>query len=464
MPTSPTVFADAAAFLQSRIDYERAISIPYGQRVFKLDRMRELLARLGNPQDQLQIVHVAGTKGKGSTSAMIASALASAGYRVGLYTSPHLERVEERLSINGVPCPSDRLEAYLGRIKPIVEELDQAASGDPAKGEHGPTYFEVVTALGFCHFAAERTDCVVLEVGLGGRLDSTNVCRPQLAVITSISYDHTNLLGETLAEIAGEKAGIIKPGAPVVSGVRSTEPREVIVAAAREQGSRLLELGADFDFVYHPPHGLESADACGTIDFVDRAPNGWGQLFGVKLGLIGAHQGANAAVALAALGELRRQGWRLPLAAVTRGLAETRWPARLEIVGRRPTIVLDTAHNVASIEALLVTLEESFAARRRVLVFATSRDKDARGMLARLLPCFDQVVLTCYVNNPRSAAPETLATLARELGSTPLQVCDDPVTAWQAARKLVGPDDLLVMTGSFFVAAEMRVAMRADAE
>jgi dihydrofolate synthase / folylpolyglutamate synthase len=452
---SPSIGADA--FLQSRIDYERTIPAPYSHRTFKLERMRELLAALGNPHNRLPVVHVAGTKGKGSTAAMIAASLHAAGCRVGLFSSPHLERVEERIAINGEPFPPDQLALLAERARPLVEAMDRVAEVDAGCG---PTYFEIVTALAFCRFAAENVDCAVLEVGLGGRLDSTNVCQPLVSVITSISFDHVQQLGATLEAITAEKAGIIKPATPVVSGVIQPEPQRVIATTAQSCNSPVRQIGRDFQFAYRPPRRLEVADAQGHMDFVDETPGGFDRVTDLTLGLLGPHQAANAAVAMATLGEMRRQGWVIPLPAVREGLAKVRWPARMELIRRRPAIVLDAAHNVASVEALLETLDQSFSARRKLLVFATSRDKDVRGMLELLAPRFDCLMLSRYGNNARGAPVEDLELLAREMTQAPVQGYPDLKTAWRAASAWLQPDDLLVITGSFFIAAEMLAAIR----
>jgi dihydrofolate synthase/folylpolyglutamate synthase len=450
----------ALDFLTSRIDYERMAAVPYGERQFKLDRMRELLARLANPERELAIVHVTGTKGKGSTSAMIAGALTAAGLHSGLFTSPHLERVEERIRIDGLPIDAEELAVLVQQVRPVAADMDAEAAADPARGR--PTYFELVTAMALAHFRASRVDAAVLEVGMGGRLDSTNVCLPRVSVITSISLDHTRQLGETLAEIAREKAGIIKPGVPVVSGVTEREPADQIAAAAARRGSRLIQRGRDFDFEYYPPRAADESPVSGSIDFrfggtgtQDTAGGGGGLWPEVQVGLLGRHQGANAAVALATLMELRNQGWNVPEAACRRGLAELAWPARVEVVGRRPTVVVDAAHNVASAAALAEVLEESFRARRRTLVFATTREKDAAGMLRLLAPKFDRIVLTRYTSNPRGVPPEELAGLL-PLGHPPLVVAADVAAAWEEVRRHVDPADLVCVTGSFFIAAEMR--------
>lgn len=449
-PTTENPSSPALEFLFGRIDYERAAITSYSGWELRLQRMRDLLARLGNPQDKLTIVHVAGTKGKGSTSAMIAAVLAAAGHRTGLFTSPHLERLEERIAIDGRPCASAELAALIEQVQPIVEQLDAELSHE-TPADSGPTYFEIITALAFLHFAAAQTDIAVIEVGMGGRFDSTNVCHPLVSVITSISFDHTKQLGNTLGAIASEKAGIIKPGVPVVSGVTDDEPRRVIQQIARAQNSPLAELGVDFEFKYHPSHSGR-----GTIDFEYRVAGREQHLESIELGLLGRHQAANAAVALATLAELRAQRWQIPEADIRRGLAEVRSPARIEVISRRPTIVVDAAHNVASIEALLETLDETFQSSHRLLIFGTTQEKDVRGMLQLLLPRFDEVILTRYLNNPRAVDVAELKSLAAEISPTPIHLCPDPAAAWNLARQLSTPEHLVCVTGSFFLAAEMR--------
>ncbi len=322
----PAARTSAIRFLTDRIDYERTWAMPYNASRLGLDRMRQLLYRLGNPGLDLPIVHVAGTKGKGSTSAMIAAALVAAGYRTGLFTSPHLEGVEERMAVDGNACPPGELVELVRLVRPAVEAMDRLAAGGP--GPAGPTYFEITTAMALLHFARQGCQAVVLEVGLGGRLDATNVCAPRVAVITSISFDHTQELGDTLAAIAGEKAGIVKPGVPLVSGVVQPEPREVIRTVCRQRGCPLIERGTDYDFDYEPPRNAQLGGQTGRVRF--RTPEG-SQDF--RLGLLGRHQAANAATALAVLDQLRRSGWRLPEAAVGRALAGLAWPARIELVG-----------------------------------------------------------------------------------------------------------------------------------
>jgi dihydrofolate synthase/folylpolyglutamate synthase len=470
----------ALQFLNRRIDYERGSTLSYRTRELKLARMRELLARIGDPHAAMPIVHVAGTKGKGSTSAMIAAVLSAAGHRTGLFTSPHLERIEERLAIDGEPCTSDQFVRLLDRLMPAIEVMDrQSAARTPP--EPGPTYFEITTAMACLHFAECGVAAAVLEVGLGGRLDSTNVCQPRVSVITSISFDHTKQLGNTLESIAKEKAGIIKRGVPVVSGVTDPGPRDVIRQTCRRRGCRLAELGVDFDFRYRPPRGLDGSPGQGSIDFRLAAPDNAVAYADVALGLLGSHQGANAAVALAAIAELKRTGWDISEGAIRQGLARLAWPARVELIARRPAVVIDAAHNVASVTALIRVLDESFSPRRRLLVFLTTQEKDIHGMLAELLgprggpPIgpdssreipkqagdlprrqFDEVILTRYLDNPRAVPVEELAAAASAICPGVFRVCATPAEAWDETRRLASPDDLICVTGSFFTAAQMR--------
>jgi dihydrofolate synthase/folylpolyglutamate synthase len=500
-------YQGAIEFLDQRVDFERSQSLPSPQREFKLDRMRILLDLLDNPQDKLPIVHVAGTKGKGSTSAMIASVLCAAGYSTGLFTSPHLNRVEERINIDGQPCTWEEFADLVALIKPAVEQLDR--EGD------GPTYFEILTAMALLHFVRRRVKAAVLEVGLGGRLDSTNVCIPRVCVITSISFDHTQQLGDSLAAIAREKAGIIKPGVPVVSGVTDEEAREVIRQVARDCACPLVESETDFGFAYHPPRNLEKQSSLGTMDFwlppssksplptnlrsvpgegqgegraknkcatgqgataglsssaentVEQANRGTRKLklgdqfeyHNISLSLLGRHQAANAAVALATLRELVRQGWNISEQAIRQGLRAVQWPARIEIVSRQPVVILDSAHNPASIAALVEVLGESFSAQRRLLLFATTRDKDYPAMLKLLVGGFDEIVFTKYTTNPRAIPPAELQSAAYQLTDRHFPVYNNPAEAWTHVRQATQADDLICSTGSFFFAGEMRKLM-----
>jgi len=430
-------YAEALAFWYARVNFEVRAARPGD---LKLERMRALLRALGDPHGRVRLVHVTGTKGKGSTAAMLAAALRAAGYRVGLFTSPHLTHVEERIQVDGVPIRRAELAARMSEVAPVVRAMDADALPPP-------TFFEIGTALGFLHFCRRRCDVAVIEVGLGGRFDSTNVCRPLVAVVTSVGFDHTAQLGPTLAAIAFQKAGIIKRGVPVVSGVTEPGPREVIRAAAAGQGARLIECGTDFRFDYRP--GDPPTVAVTTAG--RRYPP-------LALALLGAHQGHNAALAVAAAECLRATGMSVPDAALARGFATVTWPARVEVVGTRPAVILDMAHNVPSAVALVATLRQAFpAARHKAVVFAVSADKQYADILAVLAGYFDHVHLTKYGINPRCVPPETLAAvLAATAPGTPATVHPTSAAAWAAARAAAGPDDLVCVTGSVFLAGELR--------
>ena len=460
----PARYGEAMQFLLGRIDYERATAAPYPARDFRLDRMHELLRRLGNPHQKYPSVHVAGTKGKGSTAAMTAAILTAAGHRTGLYTSPHLDRLEERIVIDGECCLPDQLVSLVDRLRPIVAALDALPpQGDGSSSPlSAPTWFEITTAMALLHFAAEGIDVAVIEVGLGGRLDSTNVVQPLVSIITSISFDHMKQLGSTLAAIAREKAGIIKPGVPVVSGVMDPEAQASIDEVRRQNDAPLVQLGTDFDFRYRPPRDLDQAASAGEMDFLYPGGTDTARYENLRLSLIGRHQAANATVSLAAIEQLRQAGWKIPESAVRQGLTQIRWPARVEIVQRQPTVVLDAAHTAASVASLLQTLEESFSpSSRRLLIFATTQDKQVREMLELLLPRFERVLLTRYTTNPRSVPIKELASLATAISPIPQEKCDTPAAAWRRARELATPAHLIVATGSFFLAAELRTAIAA---
>ncbi len=477
MSHAVTDYSSALAFLYGRINYERTLTVPYGSGAFKLDRFRQFLELLGNPQEKLPAVHLTGTKGKGSTAAMVAAILTAAGRRTALYTSPHLERLEERFVIGGKPVDTDELVRWTQHLQPLVEDFDRRAE---ETGERSLTFFEVTTALAFLMFVACDVEIAVLEVGLGGRLDSTNVCRPLVCGITSISLDHMKQLGNTKAEIAREKAGIIKPSVPVVSGVIDPEAREVISQVADDVGVVLWQRGTDFDFDFTPAV-FGSSDGTklipGKMAYREKMGENRFELPPASLAMLGEHQGANAATAVAIVRRLGEQGYAISNEAIQAGLANARAAARVEWISGSPPLVLDTAHNGASIRALLQALPQRpgvFNGSRnvgygapRVLVFAASRDKDTRSMLALLVPEFDVIFLTQYLNNPRAVPPEELLTEAEELvhagnGASALQLktVEDPHRAFRMACEWGEKPELVVVTGSFFLAGELSAAVR----
>ncbi|MFO0909582.1 MAG: folylpolyglutamate synthase/dihydrofolate synthase family protein [Isosphaeraceae bacterium] len=444
------LYHDCLGYLYGRLNYER-LGMPRSSEL-RVGRMRRLLRALGDPQDALRIVHVAGTKGKGSTSAMIAATLTASGLRTGLFCSPHLHSVEERFAIDGLAITAEEFVELVEAVRPVVTAFDAGAAADALRG---PTFFEVTTAMGMLHFARRKTDAVVLEVGLGGRLDSTNAIRPVVSVITNISFDHTKQLGNTLAAIAREKAGIIKRGRPVVSGERQSEPREVIRAVARQRRSRYREIGSDFEFDYQPPHQPLERPTPGTV--TTRLWNG-SSVTG-DLPLLGRHQAENAAVAAATIEVLREEGLDIAQDALSRGFAGLAFPARVEIMGENPWLVVDGAHNVASALALEETLRTCLPAVPRTLVFGTTRDKDLLGQLRVLLPGSSQVVATRYVENPRAVPPEDVAAAVQSLAGPNVVIAADPREAIETARRLTPSHGLICVTGSLFLAAETRAVL-----
>jgi dihydrofolate synthase/folylpolyglutamate synthase len=441
-------YEQAVEFLFSRVNYERLSAMQYTGDELKLDRMRELLRRLGNPHEMIPAVHIAGTKGKGSTAALTAQVLFAAGIRAGLFTSPHISVFEERMAVAGVHPARSELVELVRRLADVVTDLDKTP------GHMSPTYFEIATALAWLYFTQRRAEIAVLEVGMGGRLDATNLCRPAVSIITTISRDHTRQLGSRLDQIAREKAGIVKPLVPVVSGVTSDPARAVIAEVCRSRNAPLFELGRDFSYRYQAKRPLDmiGSHSLSSVD-VETPDKQWRDL---AMPLVGEHQARNLALAAVAVQRLQEQGWKVPEEALRTGLAQFRWPGRIEILSRRPTVIIDAAHNWAAVAALLRTLDESFPARRRVLVFAATRDKDVVGMLRQLLPRFDTVIVTCFQNNPRNVPVEALVGMVRGLTDQPLHAAADAAAAWKLARRFASADDLICVTGSFFIAAEMR--------
>ena len=434
-----TTYDDAMAFLLGRIDYERAAVDSVSSRGFKLDRMRELLERLGDPHLKIPAVHIAGTKGKGSTSVMTAEVLSAAGLKTGLFTSPHISAFEERMRVNGITPSRLGCVALLAQVEQVVREMDRL--GDDLR----VTYFEIATAMAWLFFVREGCEIAVLEVGLGGRLDSTNLCRPEVTLITNISRDHTHLLGETAAEIAAEKAGIIKPGIPVISGETGREAAEVIAGIARSRSAPLYCRNVDFRSNYRRVAGS------GRVDV--ETPHS--RYESIPVPLAGTHQADNAALAVTAVDLLRERGFAIPAESIDEGMANVRWPLRLEVLSQEPAVVVDAAHNEASAAALVEALQVEFPAEQRTLIFAASRDKDVERIAAVLFPAFDTVVLTQFVGNPRAIPPEELQGLV-DSRSTVVRVANNPEQALAQALATVSSRGLICATGSFYLAAEVR--------
>ena len=431
----PDSYRDALNYLYSFTDYEKRGFAAYAPEFYNLDRMRHFLALLGDPQQAFSSLHIAGTKGKGSTAALAESILRAAGLKTGLYTSPHLHSFRERMRAGGQMIPEadvvrlvDRAQHLVGRVADI-------------------TTFEIMTGLAFAWFAEQEVQWAVLEVGLGGRLDATNVVRPQAAAITAISLDHVAVLGNTLALIAREKAGIVKPGVPVVSAPQPDEAWTVIEEVCREQRAPLSLVGRDW--TWQP----------GTFDLegqhlsIRHEPGAAPPVEDAWIPLLGEHQLVNAATAVAAIWEA---GQRLAPGDVRRGLAAIEWPGRLEILSREPLLVADSAHNGDSAYKLMAALERHCTFRRLILVLGGSADHATPELFQALLPAAGRAIAT-RSRHPRAAAPAWFQERARELGFE-MEVSESIPQALEHALREAGPDDLICCTGSVFVAAETREA------
>jgi len=434
----------ALDYLYSFVDFSMQKAQTYSPERFKLERMLLLATSLGNPQQKYPTIHVAGTKGKGSVSVMCASALHAAGYRVGLYTSPHLDDYAERIQIDSEFIPHTDLVSIIEEIKPYVEEIPEL------------TTFEITTALAFLYFAKKNVTAAVIEVGLGGRLDATNVLIPKVSVITSISYDHTHLLGDTLTLIAGEKAGIIKTGVPVVVSPQNEEARAVIEHVAHERSAPLVQVGQDylFEAISHSLEGQEMR--------VWARENPDSSTVTLTIPLLGDHQVANAATAYAVLETANQNGLSIPLESIRTGFADVFWPGRFEIVNGAPPVILDCAHNRDSAEKLGFTLTEYYPKRPVVMIYGASEDKDILGMFAELMPMVREMIAVKSFH-PRAIEPEKLIEMAL-LYKCPAQIIHSIPEAMEIALHEAGENGIVLVTGSIFVVAEARKYWEKKAE
>jgi dihydrofolate synthase / folylpolyglutamate synthase len=430
-------YRDAIEFIIERDGYERGfVANPFsGDDVAALGlaRTSELLERLGNPARRYRIAHVAGTKGKGSTAAMIASIARAAGQSTGMYATPHLHTFRERILLNGQPVSP---EHFASLTRQVADATDRLAEERPDIGT--PTAFEIVTAMALLAFANAGVDLAVVEVGLGGRLDATNVVSPDVSVISSISFDHAAILGNSLASIAAQKAGIIKPGKPVVIGPQEDEAAMVLTRIAAERQSPYYTAGRDWT-----TEGRRLSGPWGVWDDVDIA-------------LAGSHQVENAGLAVMA-SWLLHQPDPLSELVVREGLRTVVWPGRFERVASNPETVVDGAHNVDSIRRLAETLQDRLAGRQLAVILGVAMDKDLDGMLTELVPLAPAIIATAS-HNPRAVDPQTIAASARRL-ALQVQVVPDISDAIHAAQQFAGPDGLVCVTGSLYVVAEAREAL-----
>jgi dihydrofolate synthase/folylpolyglutamate synthase len=410
-----------------------------------LERIRALLAGLGNPQHGLPILHVGGTSGKGSTSTIAATILKEAGYRVGLHVKPHLEAVEERFVVDGAPIDPGLLAERLRAIAPLAREVH-------------PSWYELTVALALQHFRLEKVDVAVVEVGLGGTYDATNVVDPLGVILTNVGLDHTEVLGDTIEKIAADKAGIIKTGALVVSGMVQPGPSSIVRARCQENHAELWELGREVRFAIRELSPRGSCFALQTPGF---------QAQDLHLAALGAHQVANAALAVAAAAGLGERGLAVNELAIRRALERARLPGRLEIVRTNPTLVLDGAHNPDKMRALARALDDLFPGRRVLGVLAFKRGHDVRATLAEICPRLAGAVLTTFeattdFGRGQALAPEEVD---RESSAVrpglPRWIEGDPLRAVERALAKAGPDGLVVVTGSLYLVGAVRAGIRA---
>jgi len=456
------------------LTYEEALSFIHDLNRFGtklgLQNITNLLNILGNPHRDLRIIHVAGTNGKGSTCAMIDSILRAAGYKVGLYTSPYLEVFNERIRVNGENIPDED-------IARLTQKIQEAMAVMKEKGMGSPTEFEVVTALGLLYFKEQAVDFLVFEVGLGGRLDATNVVTPLVSVITPISFDHQQYLGNTLTDIAREKCGIIKPGIPVVSGPQDAEAMRVIEETCKKLNCPLIKVvdikdfNADNNLLSH--RLIESSVEGQKFDIMTK-----NHLYReLSIELLGYHQLENATTAVGAIEALSFSGIHIDTEAIYAGLKQARWPGRLEILGRKPLVLIDGAHNIAGINSLKQALNCYFKNMNKIMVLGILKDKDAREMLKEITTSAD-VIITTAPDNPRAYTGQELAQMIGQIynkaidseedvksiridsKTVPIYTKEKIVDAVELALQLASPEDLVLFAGSLYMIGEARTVLR----
>ena len=427
-------YQQALDYLYSFIDYE-SMPRPRDAEHYDLRRMDELLERLGNPHLKARTVHVAGTKGKGSVAAMIASVLTNSGYRTGLYTSPHLHTFNERVRVDGELITDEEITALVKKLKPE----EQAANERATYGKL--TTFELITVLGFMYFDLKKVDFQVIEVGLGGRLDATNVVQPEVSVITTIGFDHMEVLGNTITEIAAEKAGIIKRDGIVVSSSQVDEAEKVIASVCREKNAELIKVGSDVTF-----RGNEY-----DVDYQNFLVNGRLDRYELTIPLIGDHQLINATTAVAALEVLSEKGFAITKESMRNGMSKVNWPGRLQLLSTKPLLVVDGAHTPESVRRMRESLEKYFSFDKAIVIIGSSSDKDISGIVEELTPLFGKAIITRSIH-PRSMSADTIVKEFRRRGVQAV-VVDDFSEVLSVALSMAGENDLVCATGSLFIVA-----------
>ncbi len=435
-------YKSAVQYLYSHADYERYSPAKYTRRNFNLDRMQHLLSKLDNPQHRYRCVHIAGTKGKGSTATMLARMLQACGYKVGLYISPHINCLRERITINEQKISQKKLTTSIANLASHVDKM----------GKEKPTFFEIMTAVAFRHFSESAVDIAVVESGLGGRLDSTNVLEPSVCGITSISIDHTQQLGQNIAEIAREKAGILKKGVPAVSVPQHPEAATALRQIASEVNTNIFFTGEDIDFSYR----VESSRTrgCHTRLSLTTARS---QFEHLPVPLPGEHQALNCGLALALLDQLKAQGVDIDDERAISGLSTTELSGRMEMICHEPRILIDGAHNAASVKALVRSIGQHIHYDSMIMIVGCSADKDLHGIMQQVATGADKVIFTCARNTPRAAEPRMLAEIYTELsdGKTG-QVAENLEDALRIADIAASPEDLICVCGSFYLIGQAK--------
>ena len=440
-------YKQAIAYLFSRTDYEKETRLRYNVTTFSLDRMEKLLKLVGNPHKKIETAHIAGTKGKGSTATMLARMLEANGYSVGLYTSPHVVKLHERIAVDGKYITDSEIAGLINRIYAPVEKLSK---------KDAPTFFEIMTAMAFMYFVDKDVDMAVIETGLGGRLDSTNVINPRVVGMTSISLDHQNLLGKTLDNIAIEKAGVFKKGIPIVTVPQTPETMRILKRHANKVDAPISITGKDIDFSYR----FESSRKYGPHSRIC-VTTPTSKFEHLRVPLPGEHQAINCGLALAMLDKLKVDGYEIDDDKSVSGLTNVVMPGRMEIVHSDPRILIDGAHNASSIRALVQAIGQHISYDSMVIIFGCGQDKDVEGMLAQLQYGADKVIFT-RSNTPKAMFPQELADMYTEMCGKMCQTAMSLKEALRIAYSAVGREDLICITGSFYLVGQAKIQFQEE--
>ena len=434
-------YAKAIRYLYEKTDYEKETNLRYNVTTFNLDRMEKLLSLLGNPHRKIRTAHIVGTKGKGSTATMLARMLEANGYKVGLYTSPHVMHLHERIAVNSQMITEQEMLGLLNRIYASVEKVAKTTP---------PTFFEIMTAMAFMHFADVKCDIAVIEAGLGGRLDSTNVIKPEVIGITSISIDHQRQLGNTIGSIAKEKSGVFKTGIPIVTVQQNPEAMNILRTEAANAKATLSVTGEDIDFSYR----FETSRERGPHTRVCLATP-TSKFEHLRVPLYGAHQAINCGLALAILDQLKASGFDIDNEKAKAGLENVSLSGRMEIICNDPRIIIDGAHNAASIQALVHAIGQNIPYDSMVVIFGGTNDKDIKGMLHALQYGADKVIFT-RSDSVKAMHPCDVGDMYNEISGKMYQTANTLGEALQIAKSAVGKEDLICITGSFYLVGQAK--------